>query len=133
MESSLRYGSLLEKINRRVIDAEISLIGPFVMVICLASYLNWGLSLLFPSGDGFLLISTAFGVILTSITLVSLGVTFAFLAKPIRVRNIFWVPFVFAYWFLQMFIAAKAFFQVILRRQRVWEKTTKSGVVVSFV
>ena len=53
MESSLKYGSLLEKVNRRVIDAEISLIGPFVMVVCLASYLNWGLSLLFSSGGGF--------------------------------------------------------------------------------
>ena len=131
MESSLRYGSLLEKVNRRVFDAEISLIGPFVMVVCLANYLNWGLSLFFSSGGGVLSVSAALGVILISVTLVSFGVAFAFLVKPIRVRNIFWVPFVFAYWFLQMFIATKAFFQVVFRSSRVWQKTIKSGFVTS--
>jgi cellulose synthase/poly-beta-1,6-N-acetylglucosamine synthase-like glycosyltransferase len=131
MESSLRYGSLLEKINRRVIDAETSLIGPFVMVICLANYLNWGLSLLFLSGGGFLIVSAAFGFILTSFTLVSFGVAFAFLVKPVRVRNVFWIPFIFVYWFLQMFIATKALLQIVFCRRRVWEKTIKSGVMRS--
>jgi cellulose synthase/poly-beta-1,6-N-acetylglucosamine synthase-like glycosyltransferase len=131
MESSLKYGSLLEKINRRVIDAEISLIGPFVMVVCLASYLNWGVSLLFPVGGGGFPISAWLVVLLNSVTLVSFGVAFAFLVRPVRVRNIFWVPFVFAYWFLQMFIATEALFQILFHRRRVWQKTIKSGFVTS--
>jgi cellulose synthase/poly-beta-1,6-N-acetylglucosamine synthase-like glycosyltransferase len=131
MESSFRYGSLLEKINRRVVDAEISLIGPFVMVVCLASYFNWGLSLVFGGGGSVLPFSAAFVVALNSVTLLSLGVAMAVWCRPVRVRNLFWVPFIYGYWCLQMFIAAKALYSAVFRRRRVWEKTAKSGVVTA--
>jgi cellulose synthase/poly-beta-1,6-N-acetylglucosamine synthase-like glycosyltransferase len=132
MESSLRYGSLLEKINRRVVDAEISLIGPFVMVVCLASYLNWGASLLFSSGSSVFPFSAAFVVVLNSVTLFSLGIAMAVLVKPVRARNLFWVPFVYAYWLMQMLIATKSLFLFLFRRRRTWEKTIKSGIVTEF-
>lgn len=127
MEEFFRYGPLLEKVNRRTIDAELSLVGPFVMILCLAGYVNWGLSLLFSSGGIGFAFSPSLAFILNSITLVSLGLSMTFLVKPFKVRNFVWVPFVYLYWFLQMFIALRAFSQILLRRRGVWAKTVKSG------
>ena len=96
------------------------------MVVCLASYFNWGLSLLFSTGGSVLSVSAALGVILISFTLVSVGLAFAFSVKPVRVRNIFSVVFfVFAYWFLQMFIATKAFFPSCVSQQQSLAKNNK--------
>jgi cellulose synthase/poly-beta-1,6-N-acetylglucosamine synthase-like glycosyltransferase len=135
MEASLKYGNLLGAINRRVIDAELSLIGPFVMVVCLISYINWGLSLIFsPTASGSLPFSAAFIVLLNSLTLIALGVSMAVFTKPTRLRNILWVPFISVYWFFLMFIAFWAFLKFSLRRPKVWAKTIKSGFVkTSFV
>ena len=38
METVLKYGRLLNNVNKRTVDAEISLFGPFMMVISLLSY-----------------------------------------------------------------------------------------------
>ena len=132
MEAALKYGSLMRQPNRRVIDAEISLIGPFIMVVCLASYVNWGLSMFFPAENSIFPISAALVVALTSVTLLSLGLSMVFLVKPIRLKNIFWIPFVYAYWFIQMGIAGSALLQMMFRRQRVWGKTVKIGFVTPY-
>jgi len=131
MEAAFKYGSLLEKRNRRTIDAEISLIGPFIMLVSLASYFNWGFSLLFSVENSIFPISAAFVVILTSVTLVALGISMVFSVKPIKAKNILWVPFIYGYWFIQMIIASWAFLQIVFRRHRVWGKTIKGGVVTS--
>jgi cellulose synthase/poly-beta-1,6-N-acetylglucosamine synthase-like glycosyltransferase len=131
MEAAFKYGSLLEKQNRRTIDAEISLIGPFIMLVSLASYFNWGLSMLFSVENSIFPLSAAFVVILTSLTLVSLGISMVFMVKPVKAKNILWVPFIYGYWLIQMTIAGWAFLQILFRRQRVWGKTIKGGVVTS--
>ncbi|XES76080.1 MAG: glycosyltransferase [Candidatus Bathyarchaeia archaeon] len=129
MEASLKYGSLLDNINRRVIDAELSLIGPFIMIVCFASYINWALSMFFPSEGVIFPFSTNLVILLTSVTLISLGASMAFFEKPVKLKNIIWVPFVYGYWFMQMFIALWAFIQFIFRRRKVWQKTVKGGFV----
>jgi len=126
MECTFKYASFLRRCNRQVVDAGFSLIGPFVMIVCLASYVNWGLSLLFASAST-VVFSPVWVVVLNSATLVSLGASMAFLVKPARLHNLFWVPFIYLYWLLQMFIAARAFFQILLRRRSSWQKTAKSG------
>ncbi|NLE06214.1 MAG: glycosyltransferase family 2 protein [Crenarchaeota archaeon] len=128
MEASFKYGSLLERINRKTIDAEISLVGPFVMVICLASYFNWGFSLFFSPENSLPIVSSFLIVALTSVTLISLGLMMFVFVKPLRLRSILWVPFVYLYWMLQMLIAAWAFLLIVFRRPKVWQKTEKDGL-----
>jgi cellulose synthase/poly-beta-1,6-N-acetylglucosamine synthase-like glycosyltransferase len=129
MEAAIKYGSLMEKHNRRTLDAEISLIGPFVMIVCLISYFNWGLSLIFSADTSIFLISPILIVALTSVTLLSLGVSMAFMVKPTKPRNLIWIPFIYAYWLMQMTIAGWALLKIIFRRSRVWGKTDKRGFV----
>ncbi len=129
MEAAFKYGSLLERINKKTIDAEISLIGPFVMVICLASYVNWGLSILFAAENSLPILSSFLVVALTSVTLISLGLAMVFFVRPIKLESIMWVPFVYLYWMFQMLIATWAFLQILLRRRRVWQKTEKLGSI----
>ena len=129
MEAALKYGSLLEKRSRKAVDAEISLIGPFVMIVCLASYINWALSLAFSAEDSLFPFSTAIVVALTSATLLSLGMSMVFMVKPVKIKNALWIPFIYIYWALQMTIAAWAFLQIMFRRRRVWGKTDKKGYV----
>ncbi len=131
MEAAFKYGSLLERINKKTVDAEISLIGPFVMVVCLASYFNWGLSLFFSAETAMPIFSSFLVVALTSVTLISLGVSMIFLVKPVKVKNVVWIPFMYLYWMLQTLIAAWAFLQIILRRRRVWQKTVKVGSITA--
>jgi cellulose synthase/poly-beta-1,6-N-acetylglucosamine synthase-like glycosyltransferase len=131
MEAAFKYGSLLEKKNRRTIDAEISLVGPFIMLVSLLSYFNWGLSMLFSVENSIFPISSAFVVVLSSVTLVALGISMVFTVKPLKARNIFWVPFIYGYWFIQMTVAGWAFLQILFRKRRVWGKTIKGGVVTS--
>jgi cellulose synthase/poly-beta-1,6-N-acetylglucosamine synthase-like glycosyltransferase len=127
MEAALKHTNLLKKINKKTIDAQISLIGPFILIICLASYFNWGLSIIFAAENNFSPFSAFLVVALTSITLLSLGVSFVFTVKPIKPKNIIWVPFVYFYLTAQMIIATWAFTQILLRRRKVWTKTNKDG------
>jgi cellulose synthase/poly-beta-1,6-N-acetylglucosamine synthase-like glycosyltransferase/glycosyltransferase involved in cell wall biosynthesis len=129
MEAAFKYGSLLEKHNRRILDAEMSLMGPFIMIVCLISYFNWGFSLIFPADTSLFLISPILVVALTSVTLLSLGVSCVFRVKPMKPKNIIWIPFIFGYWFMQMTIAGWAFLKIVFRRSRVWGKTVKNGIV----
>lgn len=131
MEAAFKYGSLLERINKKTIDAEISLIGPFVMIVCLASYFNWGLSIFFAAENGLPLISSFLVVALTSVTLISLGLAMVFFNKPIKIKNAVWIPFVYLYWTFQMLIAAWALLQIVFRRRRVWQKTVKVGSITT--
>jgi len=132
MEATFKYGSLMKHPSLRNLDAEFLLIGPFVMVVCLASYVNWGLSLLFSAETSIFPISAVLVVALTTLTLLSLGLSLVFSVKPVRFRNILWVPFVYFYWFIQMGIATSALLDVVFRRQRVWNKTVKTGLITPF-
>ncbi len=130
MEAAFKYGSLSKSPSRKNFDAEMALFGPFVMLVSLASYVFWALTTAFSIDTSLFPISAVFVVALTSVTLLSLGVSLVFVVKPVKVRNVLWVPFIYIYWLIQMAIAAAAFFQILFRRRRVWKKTVKEGLVV---
>ncbi len=129
MEASFKYGSLMKAPSLKVLDAELSLAGPFVMLVCLLSYFNWGFTALFAIDTSLFPISAVLVVGLTTLTLLSLGLSLAITVKPIKPKNILWIPFIYVYWFIQMGIAARAFFQILFRRRKVWTKTVKEGFV----
>jgi cellulose synthase/poly-beta-1,6-N-acetylglucosamine synthase-like glycosyltransferase len=125
MEEGLKYGRLLQTLNRKTLDAEIALMGPFMMVLCLVGYLNWAVSLLLPP-PSLALLPTLAGVLI-SLTLFSIGVALAFMERPMRLRTLVWIPFIYAYWLLQTLIAGQSLLMIALRRPRVWQKTMKQG------
>ena len=72
---------------------------------------------------------TGIVIALTAVSLVSIGVGLTASEKPIKIRNLAWIPSIWAYWMLQMFIAGYAFLKLIFRRKRVWSKTLKKGFI----
>ena len=131
METALKYGRLLDNINKRTVDAEISLGGPFMMVVSLLSYINWFIVALFLSQSTPILDFTGLVIALTAFSLVSIGIALTASEKPIKLRNIIWIPSIYVYWLIQMFIAGWAFLKLVFRRKRVWTKTAKDGSAVT--
>jgi cellulose synthase/poly-beta-1,6-N-acetylglucosamine synthase-like glycosyltransferase len=127
METAITYGRLLNNLNRRTMDAEISMGGPFMMVVSLLSYVNWFFVALFLSEHTPIINFTGLVIALTAVSLLSIGVGLAASEKPIKLRNVGWVPLIYVYWLLQMFIAGWAFLKLLFRRKRVWTKTVKKG------
>jgi cellulose synthase/poly-beta-1,6-N-acetylglucosamine synthase-like glycosyltransferase len=127
METALKYGRLLNTINRKTVDAEISLGGPFMMVVSLASYINWLFVMIFLAQSNPIINFTGLVIALTAVSLVSLGFGLMGAEKPIKLRNLLWVPSIYLYWLVQITIAGWAFVKLITRRKRVWDKTAKKG------
>jgi cellulose synthase/poly-beta-1,6-N-acetylglucosamine synthase-like glycosyltransferase len=127
METALKYGRLLNKVNKRRVDAEVSLAGPFMMVVSLLSYINWFVVVVFLTQSNPVVNFTGLVIALTAVSLVSIGIALAASEKPIKLRNIGWIPFIYVYWLTQMFVAGWAFLRLIFRRKRVWTKTAKIG------
>jgi hypothetical protein len=131
METALKYGRLLNTLNKRTIDAEVSLNGPFMMVVSLLSYINWFLVALFLSQSTPILGLTGLVIALTAVSLVSVGVALTASERPIRIQNLLWIPSIYAYWLIQIFIAGWAFLKLVFRRKRVWSKTAKKGFMTT--
>lgn len=129
METALKYGRLLNNINKRTIDAEISLGGPFMMVISLLSYINWFFVAIFLSQSTPVLNFTGLVIALTAVSLASIGIALISSEKPIKPKNILWIPSIYLYWLVQMVIAGWAFLKLVFRRRRDWTKTAKTGSV----
>lgn len=128
MEVGLKYGKLLRKLNRISFDAEVTLVGPFVFISCLIGYLIPLLSPMFPlKPDLFSLFLAHLTSFLTVGLLAAAGVVMICATKPRKIRNLLWMPFIYVYWLVQNFIASYALLQILLRRPRKWEKTTKTG------
>jgi cellulose synthase/poly-beta-1,6-N-acetylglucosamine synthase-like glycosyltransferase len=127
METALKYGRLLDTINKRTVDAEISLGGPFMMVVSLLSYVNWFFVALFLSERNPIIDFTGLVIALTAVSLVSIGIALTASEKPIRLGNVLWIPSIYLYWIIQMFIAGWAFLKLVFKRSRVWTKTAKNG------
>ncbi len=130
MEVALRYGSLLRKLNRKRLDAELTVMGPYMLILCLFSYLMTAYTLLVPS-DSFFKILAQFTSLFTLLTLFVIGVLLVYVTKPRKIANILWLPFVYAYWNLQSLIALYALFQIAFKRPRRWIKTSRTGVVTN--
>jgi Na+-transporting methylmalonyl-CoA/oxaloacetate decarboxylase beta subunit len=70
-----------------------------------------------------------FSMIATSVLILLCGTALIYVTKPMRVKNLLWLPFVFAYWLVQAFIAFYAGCLSLLKRPKNWLKTEKSGAV----
>lgn len=134
MEVSLKYGKLLTKVDRRCIDAEITLFGPYMFVLFLLSYVLsiYAFLGLIPN-DIFSSVLAHGTVLLTTVTLFLIGTALFCMARPRKLTNLLWLPFVYAYWNLQSFIALHALLQIALKRPRKWVKTARTGVVSNHV
>ncbi len=129
MEVAFKYGRLLAKPSIKNLDAEATLYAPFIIIASLLSYLV---------GSGVFFIETPFNIIWTGFMYFSLlsttatvllaGTALIFVSKPKRASNLLWLPFVFAYWGLQAFIALYAALLIVLRRPKKWVRTEKTAV-----
>ncbi|MEM3601793.1 MAG: glycosyltransferase family 2 protein [Candidatus Bathyarchaeia archaeon] len=130
MEVALKYGRLMAKPNWKNLDAEVTLTGPFILMASLTSYFlafyASFVSLSFDSAFQFLMQFSAFA---TSVMVVFGGLALAYVSKPRRLANLFWLPFIYFYWSLQVFIALYAGLLMLLRKPRAWLKTEKMGTV----
>jgi len=130
METALKYGRLIRRVNKRSIDAEITLMGPYMFTLCLVGYLTALYSLLTPTQPGYVFTLTARVIsVLNLATLLIIGLALIYATKPRRIRNLLWLPFIYTYWGIQTFVALRALVQVVLRKPREWTKTTKTGAV----
>ncbi|MCW3984392.1 MAG: glycosyltransferase family 2 protein [Candidatus Bathyarchaeota archaeon] len=129
METAIKYGRLLNNINKRTIDAEISLGGPFMMVVSLLSYINWFFVAIFLSQSTPVLNFTGLIIALTAVSLATIGIALISTERPVRLKNILWIPSIYIYWLIQMVIAGWAFLKLVFRRRRDWTKTTKTGSI----
>ena len=132
MEVAFKYGRLMSKLSRKRLDAEATLLGPFVIIASLLSYLtaSGAFFLTFPF-DALWRGLLAFSVFTTTLTLFVCGIALIFMSQPKRFRNLLWLPFVFGYWCLQSFVALYAGLLILFRRPRRWVKTVKSGAVAN--
>jgi cellulose synthase/poly-beta-1,6-N-acetylglucosamine synthase-like glycosyltransferase len=132
METALKYGRLVKKFNKRNIDTEVALIGPYLFILFLVGYITAIYSILVPTPVARLFIVTAQLTSLISIaTLFIMGLGLIYVKKPRKTASILWLPFIYVYWCLHTFIALHALLQIILRRPKMWIKTTKSGVITN--
>lgn len=128
METSLKFGKLLKRIDRKSIDAEITLFGPFMFAPFLLGYMLGIYGFLGAFQPDILSTVLAQGImLLTTVTLFLIGIGLFYLTKPRRTTNLLWLPFVYAYWSLQSFIAFYALVQIVFNRPRNWTKTKKTG------
>jgi cellulose synthase/poly-beta-1,6-N-acetylglucosamine synthase-like glycosyltransferase len=127
MEVALRYGRLMVKPSRVRVDAEATLLGPFMMIASLATCLSAFL-LPVPPGSLWQLVIQFSGVGTMSLVLLC-ALALIWLSRPRRLSNLLWLPFVYGYWCLQAFIALYAACLILLRRPRKWVKTSKSGFI----
>jgi len=130
MEVVLRHGNLLRKMNKRIIDAEISFAGPYMWNLCLIGYLIYIYTLFTPSPHN--IICTTMSQIISLLTIAGLfisGIALVYLTKPRKIRNLLWIPLVYVYWGAHMFAALYALIQMMLRRPKKWHRTIKTGTV----
>jgi cellulose synthase/poly-beta-1,6-N-acetylglucosamine synthase-like glycosyltransferase len=132
MEVSLKYGRLLKNPTRKNLDAEMTLTGPYMFLPCVLGYFLGIISLMLPvSSDPVLIFMSQGLAIVNTITLFLIGTALVYLTKPRKKTNLLWLPFVYAYWMVQNFIALYAFLQILLKRNPKWIKTTKNGIVTT--
>jgi cellulose synthase/poly-beta-1,6-N-acetylglucosamine synthase-like glycosyltransferase len=130
MEVALSHGNLLRKINKRIVDAEISFAGPYMLLLCLVGYLIFAYSLLTPMPS-----NPVFTVMIQMVSLITIGgllvsgITLFCLTKPRAKRNLLWIPLAYVYWGLHLFAVSRALVEMILRRPRKWQRTEKRGTV----
>jgi cellulose synthase/poly-beta-1,6-N-acetylglucosamine synthase-like glycosyltransferase len=130
IEMGLRFGRLLKRLNLRRFDAEMTLVGTYLIVLCIVSYLIAVWTFFLPPDFVFVAIMR-FTSLLTLAIIAFAGAALVCVTKPFRVSNLLWLPFIYAYWGFQSFIAMYAVLQIVLRRPSRWSKTERSGIVTA--
>ena len=132
MEIALKYGKLATKPNRKNIDAEMTLIGPYMFILCLMSYFMLLPIFLVPVQQNFVFVNANFIIFsITTVPLFLVGVALIYVTKPRKAANLFWLPFIYAYWILQNVLAFYALLQIVFRRPKKWTRTVKNGIACS--
>jgi cellulose synthase/poly-beta-1,6-N-acetylglucosamine synthase-like glycosyltransferase len=130
MEVALNYGRLIKKPGLRTLDAEATLLGPFVLILSLISYLFGPLVLAGLNGS-LILIMTLAGWLSLTATLIVAATILWFVAKPKRTRDMLWLPFLYAYWSLQVFVATWALIKILLRKPKEWKQNVRTGAIAT--
>jgi cellulose synthase/poly-beta-1,6-N-acetylglucosamine synthase-like glycosyltransferase len=134
MEVAFKYGKLISKRSMRNLDAEMTLLGPFVLIatlaICLASFYALFESSPFSSPLQLLMDAPA---LIATLTMLLCGLALIFCSKSQRVKakSFLWLPFIYFYCSLQALTSIYAVLLILLRRPRKWLKTEKEGVVTN--
>jgi len=132
MEVAFKYGRLMAKPSRMGVDAEVTLLGPFILIFSLVTYLATIFAFFIPAGlDVFWQLAMQLTAVGTTLLVCTCGLALIYVSKPRNLKNLLWLPFIFSYWSLQAFMALYAAFQILLRRPRRWLKTEKKGVVAN--
>jgi cellulose synthase/poly-beta-1,6-N-acetylglucosamine synthase-like glycosyltransferase len=128
MEVALRYGRLVSQLSWKRLDAEMTLLGPFVLIGSLVGYLL--APLLFPRlGESAILALTLAGWLVMTATFAVGAVALWYVARPKRRRDVLWLPFIYAYWTFQVVLASWALGEIVLGVPRTWRPTARSGTV----
>ena len=132
MEVAIKYGRLARKLNKRCIDAEITLMGPYTFIPCLIGYLVTVYSLLSQvQSNALSTIMAQFTSVFTVFFLLIAGIALIYVTKPRKMSNVLWLPFIYIYWSIQNFVALYALFQIVFRRPKRWAKTKKAEATIN--
>lgn len=130
IENAVRFGRLMRHFSLRRLDAEMTLAGTFVIMMCVVNYFMALWFFYTPPTLAMTVVAQATSVF-TLVTLGIVGVALACVTRSFRLKSILWLPFIYAYWGFQSFIVMYALFQIVFRRPRSWAKTARSGLVTN--
>jgi cellulose synthase/poly-beta-1,6-N-acetylglucosamine synthase-like glycosyltransferase len=124
IETAIEHRRLLGSLNRVLLDAELSLLGPTFITFSFVGYLlSW---LVFVNSTFPLTKILAYIIIaFFSIPLLVAGFLSSHVRRSKGGFNLLLVPFIYAYWLLQTIIATYAVLSSILHRPKVWVKTER--------
>lgn len=127
IEMLVKFGRLLKgKPSLRRFDAEMQLFGTVMLLLCMVNYAVAAWAFYLPPDlilTWILRLTSFFILALLAIA----GSALVFLTKPLKLSNLLWLPFIYAYWGFQSFIASYAILLIVFRRPIKWSKTTHSG------
>ena len=132
MEVAFKYGTLMAKLSKKSVDAEATLFGPFVLIVSLVTYFAAFYSVFLPFSVNLLLqFLTQSMALVVTLMIFLCGLALIYSSKPRKAVRVMWLPFIYFYWSLQVFIALYAVLLILLHRPRKWSKTEKTGVVMT--
>ena len=128
MEVAMSYGRLMRKPSRKTLDAEVTLLAPFVLILSLLSYLL-GPFTIANLGGSILFVISVIGWALLTVTIFAGAVALLYVARPKKLSDLLWAPFIYAYWVFQVFLAMWALVRILCRKPQQWKKTPRHGTV----
>ncbi len=132
IEVALKYGRLMAKPTRIRIDAEATLLGPFMLIASIVTYFAAFQTFITPMPSPWAWrLLMQFSGIMTTLLVCSCAIALMYMSKPRKLRSLFWLPFIYFYWCLQAFVALYAFLLIIFRRPKEWSRTKKSGTIAN--